>query len=318
MFSGNTHELPYVRDYAEAHARWEKTPFPSRSKKWSPHQRPLRNTQSPHYRLEKGDGYYDVCLYTTVMARFFEPTSIGERRCYLGHHSKTSQKFMADVLSVWTYKRHYTTDGREVIAPITGKQMPHSRFSADLMFVGGKLDVAMSQHTPIFKQVSNDQDKADRKRVKQALDSLFTLCVMRMPELERSTLADFNVGGNFYAARSGYAQERAILALVQDLLIGETPQTNHVNEFMLMADNIYQKIVSDRALDLGMIGWNNPVCQATDLPSDKRVTEKDFIASLWRMVQKHGRLHYRSGTAPYPQFPTPDQITTTNVVTWQK
>jgi hypothetical protein len=318
MFSGNTHELPYVRDYAEAHAHWEKTPFPSRSKKWSPHQRPLKNTQSPHYRLEKGDGYYDVCLYTTVMARFFEPTSIGERRCYLGHHSQTSQKFMADVLSVWPFKRHYTTDGREVIAPITGKKMPHSEFSADLLFVHGKLDVAASQHAPIFKQVSSDQDKADRKHVKQALDPLLTLCVMRMPELELSTTADFNVAGHFYSARTHYAQERDIALLVKDIMIGDQPQTNHVNAFMGMADSIYQKIVSDRAMALGMIGWNTQGCAATDLPSDQRVTEKEFIASIWRMVQKHGRLGNRSATAPYPMFPTPDQITLTNVVTWQK
>lgn len=319
MFSGNTHELPYVRDYAEAHAHWEKTPFPARSKKWAPHQRPLKNTQSPHYRLEKGNGYYDVCLYTTVMARFYEPTSTGvERRCYIGHHSQTSQKFMADVLSVWPFKRHYTTDGREVIAPITGKKLPNSAFSADLMFVGGKLDVATSQHSPIFKRVSSNQDKAERKHVKAALDSLFTLCALRMPELELSTTADFNVAGRFYSARNSYIQERAIMTLVQDVLIGEQPQANHVNEFMLMADSIYQKMVSDRAIELGMIGWNIPGCAATDLPSDKRVTEKEFIAAIWRMVQKHGRLGNRSATAPYPMFPTPDQITITNVVTWQK
>ncbi len=319
MFSGNTYELPYVRDYAEAHAHWEKTPFPARSKKWAPHQRPLKNTQSPHYRLEKGDGYYDVCLYTTVMARFYEPTSTGvERRCYISHRSQTSQKFMSDVLGVWNFKRHDTTDDRTVIVPITAKNMPHSSFSADLIFVGRRLDVNASQHSPIFKMVSNEQDKADRKRVKAALDALFTLCAMRMPELERSTLADFNVAGRFYSARTNYAQERDIMVLVQDILIGEQPQVTHVNTFVRMADSIYQKMVSDRAMELGMIGWNTPGCAATDLPSDKRVTEKEFIASIWRMVQKHGRLNHRSGTQPYPMFPEPDQITITNVVTWQK
>lgn len=318
MFAGNTNLLPYIRNYAEAHAYWEKTKLPARSKKWAPHQRPLKNTQSPHYRLEKGDGYYDVCLYTTVMARFFEPSSIGERRCYVGHSSQTSQKFMWDVLGVCTFKHFDTTDGRRVVAPITSKRMPDSDFSADLMFVDGKLDVGMSQHTPIYRTVSSAQDKAERKHVKQAMDSLLTLCAMRMPELERTMQCSFDVAGAFYSAKYRYDQERAVQVMVQDFLLGVPTSQENVDKFMRVADSVYQKIASDRAYALHLLSWNNPTCPVTDLSDDKRVTEKEYIASLWRLAQKLGRLTSRSGTEPYPQFPEPDQITLSNVVTYKK
>lgn len=318
MFAGNTNLLPYIRNYAEAHAHWEKTKLPSRSKKWAPHQRPLKNTQSPHYRLEKGDGYYDVCLYTTVMARFFEPASIGERRCYMGDNSQTSKKFMWDVLGVQAFKHFDTTDGRKVVAPITGKRMPDSDFSADLMFVDGKLDVGMSQHTPIYRTVSSAQDKAERKHVKQAMDSLLTLCAMRMPELERTVQADFAVAGAFFSAKRRYDEERAVRVMVQDFLLNEPPAQENVAKFMRIADNVYQKIASDRAYALQLISWHNSTCPVTDLPDDKRVTEKEFMASLWRIVQKLGRLTSRSGTTPYPQFPEEVVLTYSNVVTYKK
>lgn len=318
MFAGQTHVLPYIRNWAEADAYWHKTKKPPRSKKWDEHERPLRNTESWHYRLEKGNGYYDVCLYHTVMARFFEPASIGERRCYVGHDSQTSKGFMLDVLGVHTFKQFDTTDGRKVVAPLVAKRLPNSDFSADLMFVDGKLDVEMSQHTPLFKTVSSAQDKAERKQVKQAMDSLFMLCAMRMPELERTALADYNVAGAFYSAKRRYDEERAVQAMVQDFLIGEQPSQEHIAKFMQIADNTYQKIVSDRALELKMLSWSNPTCPATDLPNDERVTEKEYMAALWRVVQKVGRLNSRSGTEPYPQFPEPDQITYSNVVTYAK
>lgn len=318
MFAGQTRQLPYIRNWAEADAYWHKTKKPPRSKKWEENERPLRNTASWHYRLEKGNGYYDVCLYHTVMARFFEPSSIGERRCYVGHDSQTSKGFMLDVLGVHTFKQFDTTDGRKVVAPIVAKRLPNSDFSADLMFVDGKLDVEMSQHTPLFKMVSSAQDKAERKQVKQAMDSLFMLCAVRMPELERTTQADFNVAGAFYAAKRRYDEERAVQDMVQDFLLGAHPSQEHIAKFMKIADNTYQKIVSDRALDLKILSWYNPTCPATDLPNDKRVTEKEYMASLWRTVQKVGRLNSRSGTEPYPQFPEPDQITYSNVVTYAK
>lgn len=318
MFAGQTRQLPYIRNYAEADAYWNKTKKPPRSKKWEEWQRPLKNSSSWHYRIEKHDGYYDVCLYHTVMARFFEPSSIGERRCYVGHDSQTSRGFMLDVLSVHTFKQFDTTDGRRVVAPITAKRMPDSDFSADLMFVDGKLDVGMSQHTAIFKTVSSAQDKDERKQVKQAMDSLFTLCAMRMPELERTVQADFNVAGAFYPAKRRYDEERAVQTMVQDFLLGIPTSQENITKFMTIADNTYQKMVSDRAYDLKMLSWHNSSCPATDLPNDKRVTEKEYMASLWRLVQKLGRLTTRSSTEPYPQFPEPDQITYSNVVTYAK
>ena len=100
MFSGQTRNLPFIRNYAEARAHWDK-PFKTRSVKWSKFQRPLRNIAQKHYRLEAidPDEYIDVFLYSTNMARFYAPDPMGvERRLYVGDPSITSKKFMADVL----------------------------------------------------------------------------------------------------------------------------------------------------------------------------------------------------------------------------
>ena len=321
MFAGQTRSLPYIRNYAEADAYWSKTKKPPRSKKWAEDQRPLRNTSAFHYRIERHNdgGHYDLVLYHTVMARFYAPNADGRQlRMYMGHDSQTSRGFMSNVLGVREFTRFATTDGRVVIAPITGKRMADSDFSARLMFdiTENRLIVAESEHTPIYKRVSNEDDKLRRKYVKDKFETLLTLCAMRIPEFETTIQGDYHKGGAFQLSGLRWQHDKAIKTIVDAFGYGNEPGPESVAVFMEVAPIIYCKLVSDRADAQKLINWHNQTC--SPLALDKRVTEKDLIRSMWSTIQRIGGLKSQSGTIEYPQFPEPDQIVRSNVSTYAK
>lgn len=321
MFAGQTNNLPYIRNYAEADAYWSKTKKPPRSKKWDEHQRPLRNTSAFHYRIERHNdgGHYDLVLYHTVMARFYAPNPTDGRqlRMYMGHNSQTSKGFMSDVLGVYAFKRFATTDGRVVIAPITCKRMHDSDFSARLIFnKEGCLIVAESEHTPIYKRISNEDDKLRRKYIKDKFETLLTLCAMRIPEFENTLQGDYHRSGPFTLSGLRWQHDKAIKTLVDAFERGNEPGPESVATFMDIATLAYIKLVSDRADKQGLLSWHNPNC--SPLALEKRITEKDLTRSLWSTIQRIGGLKSQSGTVEYPQFPEPDQIVLSNVSTYAK
>lgn len=315
MYS-QTNNLPYIRSWHEADVYWNKTAKPPRSKKWGEHQRPLKNASSWHYRIEKGDGFYDLCLYHTVMARFYAPQGNIERRCYMGNDSQTSQGFMRNVLGVGGFNRRKTTDDREVFMPIANRSMPDSDFSVDAVFIDNKLAVEASKHTRLFKRVSHDDDKHERKMVKAQFDTLFTLCAMQMQTWEQTLTADYHIAGSFYSANITWTHKKAVADMVNAARGGREFPAETVPLFMQMAQLAYQKRISDRAMEEKRVGWSNPTCPAHEL--EKRVTEKELCSSLWGYVRKFGNLNSQSGTVEYPQFPEPDKIVFSNVTTYEK
>lgn len=320
MFAGQTRNLPYIRNYAEADAYWQKTKKPPRSKKWEEWQRPLRDTRSWHYRIERhADGaYYDLFLYSTAMARYYAPNADGrELRMYMGHDSQTSKGFMSDVLGVHTFIKRCTTDGRTVVTPITNKRMENSDFSARLMFdKDNRLIVDESAHTPIYRRVSNDEDKQRRQYIKAKFDTLLTLCAMRIPEFENTIEADWEDTGSFFSRGLRWQHDKAIKTIIAALEHEQEPGPEAVATFMEVPMLMYRGLVSDRAADEKRLSWSGKTC--SPLALDKRVTEKDLIRSVWAIVQRIGGLKAQSGTVEYPQFPEPDQLVLSNVSTYAR
>lgn len=318
MFAGQTRVLPYIRNYAEADAYFNKTKKPPRSKKWAEHQRPLKNASSWHYRIEKHGDTYDLCLYHTVMARYHKPTEGGsELRQYMGHDSQTSKGYMWDVLGVSYFSKKCTTDGRVVFMPIPTVALPDSEFSCHAWFTADdRLDVEASSHTPLFKRVSGDDDKHLRKMIKAKFDPLLTLCAMRIPEFENTEQADFMRGGDFVSAGFRHNHSSAIQRLVRAFEVGAEPEQKEVEWFLEAARVCYIKLVSDRAIEQRLLNWHNQTC--SPLAIEQRVTEKDLLRSLWGAVLKHGHLKAQSGRVEYPQFPEPDQVTLSNVFAQSK
>jgi hypothetical protein len=200
--------------------------------------------------------------------------------------------------------------------PVANRSMPDSDFSVDAVFIDNMLAVEASAHTRIYKKVSHDGDKAERKRIKAAFEPLFTLCAMQMQTWEQSVQADFDIAGAFYSGRINWQQKKAVQQMVHALKCGEEFAPEDVPLFMEMAQQAYRKRVSDRALEEKRITWGSSTCPATDL--QQRVTEKELCTSLWGYVKKFGHLSAQSGTVEYPQFPEPEQITFSNVTTYAK
>lgn len=318
MFAGKTYALPQIRNWAEADAYWNKTKKPPRSKKWDEWQRPLKNASSWHYRIEKHGDVYDLMLYHTVMARYHKPTDGGsELRQYMGHDSQTSKGFMWDVLGVGYFTRRTTTDRRTVFMPIPTVAMPDSAFSCHAWFdAKGDLLVDSSEHTPLFKKVSGDDDKHMRKTIRAKFDPLLTLCAMRIPEFENTLQADFMRGGDFVSAGLRGKHQAAIASLVRSMEINNDLDLRDLDLFMECAAIHYVKLVSDRAIDQKLVLWHNQTC--SPLAVEKRVTEKDLIRSMWASILKYGRLNTQSDRVEYPQFPEPDQVTLSNVFAQRK
>lgn len=319
MFAGNTRALPHIRSFAEADDYWHKTKKPPRSKKWEEWQRPLKDTSSHHYRIQTVRDQqnnliaYDLILYHTVMARYFKPDPIGrELRQYMGHDSQTSKGFMWDVLGVSYFSKRHTTDGRMVYMPVPTVPMHGMEFSCQAWFTAdGKLDVAASSHTPLFKRVSHDDDKHMRKIIKAKFEPLLTLCGMRVAEFETTEQADYMRAGAFSTRGLRHSHTNAIYRIVRAFELGTEPEAKDIEWFIESARACYVKLVSDRADAQKLISWHNPNCSPLSIA--ERVTEKDLIRSLWASVLKHGGLKQQNGRIEYPQFPEPDQVVLSNV-----
>ena len=194
MFSGNIHQLPFVRDYEEADLLWHSRPEKTNGR-WSANQRPIEDGSSGrrkwHYRIERnaGDTYYDVCLYHTVMARFYKPEGNTRVVEYTGDSRQTSSSFMSSVLYVNKFNSTQTTKGDRVIVPI----VPYRELSTRITLVDGKADVAQSTHPRLYRLVPSGEDKQERKEFYAAIELWLDMMDVRYENLIEETPQRFFV-----------------------------------------------------------------------------------------------------------------------------
>lgn len=325
MFAGATHLLPRIRNYGAAHTFFHNTKK-SRSAKWKDYQRPLRGTRFYHYRIETSISnhgeFYDLFLYETLMARFHKPDADGvEHREYRGHHTNTSRGFMWEVLGVETFNRITVDDGTTRIVPIADVRMPGSDFSADLYFKDEKLILSKSSHTPIYKRVTNKDDKDRRAHVRGLFEPLLSLAVMRMPEYEQDAELRGYVGEPFGESGITWLHRNAVQAIYREYTGQGAAKPEAYTHFFDMGLRVFEKLAAVRAHQLGLIhAWGNSVKSApyAVLPDDKRITAKEFQSTFWKRITENVGLNRPGGTKPYPQFPQPDEITLSNVTCYPK
>lgn len=190
----NMHNVTRICGYNQAARYFEETKKP-RTVKWGEDERPLYNTRSHHYRIVKGEDYFDLVLYSTSMIRYYKPSLTGEQRVLVrGHGSTASRAF------VWHHcmgmgKPLNCVDGYGLIreGKLVLNQAVHAaekfgvpyNWSADLMFTDDSLrtiDVTRSRHIPIYKAATSDEDKAKRKQLKQTVDHWIELLGYRLEE----------------------------------------------------------------------------------------------------------------------------------------
>lgn len=308
MFGNTTRHLAWVRNYTEATAVFNKRGA-VRSKKWAENERPLYKTYH-HYRLVKHPEYYDVVLYHTVMARYYEPTIVDgkkhERRLYMGDNSVTSRDFMYHVLGV---SRSHTTelaDGTMVVAPIYNRSSLHNdgeSFSADFIFVDGFLDPAQSVHTPHHKMVSGNDDKTARAEILKRFDNFIMLAQMRLPEFVASAELSRGKGRPWGNGMQIYHYREAVEAIAHH----DSPPQSMVDDFFAMCQDAVNVLASKRAYAQENFtlaySWhsNNPNNDSID-KLDKPITAEDLRKAVSTRILKALDLDKKSVKQTIPQF----------------
>lgn len=308
MFGNTTRHLAWVRNYTEATAVFNKRGA-VRSKKWAENERPLYKTYH-HYRLVKHPEYYDVVLYSTVMARYYEPKMVDgkkhERRLYMGDNSVTSKDFMYHVLGISRSHAIEIADGTRVVAPVYNRSFTHdndTQFSADFMFVDGFLDPAQSAHTPHHRLVSGNDDKAARAEILKRFDNFIVLAQMRLPEFVANAELSTSSGRPWGGGLATYRYSDCVSGIAHD----ETPDQRAVDGFFNMCQDAVNVLASKRAYkqkDFTLAySWHNNKHNNDSIDKlDKPITPEDLRKTVSTRILKALDLDKKSVKQTIPQF----------------
>ena len=307
MFGNTARSLPWARSYAEAQSIFNQRGA-VRSKKWMENQRPLYKTYF-HYRVVKYDTHFDIILYSTVMARYYEPTMVDgkqhERRLFMGDKSQTSKDFMNNVLNKCSWRRVENSQRGEVIAPVYNKAFMYDGdepFSADFMYVDGVLDTTKSSHTPHHRMVSGNEDKVARAEVLKKFDNYLMLVQMRLPEFAAEATLSDRLGRPWAGGSVSEYDSRKCVGKIAD----DSATSNDIHEFFEMCQDAFNVLASKRAYK--QRGFTlRPVWQST-APIDgiekleKQITADEVRKAVSTRILKALDLCKKSIKQPIPQF----------------
>jgi hypothetical protein len=232
-----------------------------RSGKWQPNERPLDPKPVAHHRLIEGSNeygkYFDIKLYQTIMARFYEPKvedgKLVERRLYMGHSSQTSKQFMYYTLRVDVgANRQRDSDDmysdESIIMPIYTEHFMKDEgvpFSLDSYWVDGVLDPTRSRHTPHYRLVADTDVRKFKQRVAAHFEPYIMLAQMRMPEFKAECDISYRLGQKF----GGEGYNRAYYMAIQEMWTDPEPRQQDIDVFFEMCQKAYDIIASKRGME---------------------------------------------------------------------
>ncbi len=317
----NTRTLDYVRSYEEADKLYTKTPTPrTRSRGryiWSDHQRPLGTNRQWHYRVERHDNgeYYDVCLYHTVMARYYKPTDEGRRVLLRGHGSTTSKQFMSNVLAVRDGVVLTTDGGEKVVVPLpsnTRIKDVGDNFDASLWLDNNNMLVtSMSEHTPMYRSVRTKHDRENRAQARKIFEPYVTLAVIDMHQWQNDYAADYYLSKPFSSVSLSFTTTNSIKAVASAHMQGEIPREEDVQGIINLRVAAFLPLLSKRARAEYRTTHHRVSIYCADLASPP--SQQDVAKSMMRIIMKSLGLEARTGYEPLPQFMKAEDYPRSNV-----
>ena len=303
-----------------------------RSKAWQPNERPLDPKPRTEHKLIEGSNsygkYFDVKLYQTVMARFYEPKVENgkrvERRLYMGHHSQTSQQFMRHTLSVdLGLNIHWTPEDRDnqPVWPIYTKHFMYdgdndTPFSLDAVYVDGVIDPAQSEHTKHYRLVADKDVRQYKAKVAAHFEPYIMLAQMRMPEFKAECTLDYRLGRKF----GGEGFNRAYYMAIQELWESPEPRQQDIDVFFEMCQKAYDIIASKRGTeqpDFHIQGnWyarNKTESSIDELAKPIEMTE--FRRAILDRIQKYVGSNSMKKPEEVKQFPKYSEYPRSNIHT---
>jgi hypothetical protein len=293
-----------------------------RSTAWSDNERPTapKGTDPRGRLIRQHEGaYYDVKLYNTVMGRLFKPEFINgqriERRCYLGYGTPLSREFMGQALGVAPLNRVFA-DGQRRILPVYDKSMMGSDFSAELMYVNGELDTALSKHTQHYKRVSTDEDKHHRANVAKQFENYILLAQMRLPEFEAGAELTQRIGAPF----SGSGHPTQYSNAMEDILTG-SPDATSVGLFFALCQDAFNTVASKRGYEQGNFQlvrrWGAKNTSSPIEQLEKPVTPADLRRAVMGRVNMALCINSQSGRVEIPQFVVESEYPKSNITLYK-
>lgn len=214
-FQTAIHNLPTISGYPQAQRYFNETRKPPRSKRWEEHQRPLHTTSATHYRIERSattlqgsPEFYDLMLYGTSMARYFQPEADGSSVVWLrNHNSTTSRQFLWRVANFSGHSVREawdTTDQQEKRQPKRPVRIPlstyvSSAFTADngvtvpsswsavLTFKDNGLVLERSAHRPVYIKRTSKDATATRTEFMDKLKPYIDILLLSIPSVHAET-----------------------------------------------------------------------------------------------------------------------------------
>jgi hypothetical protein len=313
MSYGISNNLPRLRNYSQAHAYFEGRAKPPRSKNYAINERPLASVSHAHYKIIKHDNYYDIRLYSTIMARYYAPDADGGlRQLYMGHNSITSRSFMWQVLGVGGVNDTQSDKG-QVILPVYSRSSIEDKdgmlFSLDAYFKDDKLITSKSSHTPHYKFLSNTADKSERAQKKANLANFVMLATMRLPDYKDNVTLDHSMGRPFGEYNFVHHADDAVKGIING-----TPTEENINTFFKVGQAVYDMLASKRGYEqqeFNLSTWRGTKSTIDDLA--KPITESDFEVAMTKRCLVMAGAYKRSERIEIPQFPLVGDYPRSNV-----
>ena len=313
MSFGMSNNLVRLTNYKQAHAYFEGRAKPPRSKNYEINERPLASVSAKHYKIIKGENYYDIKLYSTIMARYYAPDADGGlRQLYMGHNSMTSRSFMWQVLGVGGVNDTGSDKG-QIILPIYSRSSIEDKdgtpFSLDAYFKDDKLITSKSQHTPHYRFLSNNADKAERAQKKANLANYVMLATMRLPDYTDHVTLDHSMGRPF----GEYTFVRHADDAVKGIVNG-TPTEENINTFFEIGQTVFDMLASKRGYaqeNFNLNTWRGTKSTIADL--QQPITENDFSKAMLKRCLTIAGANQQSHRVEIPQFPLIGEYPRSNV-----
>jgi hypothetical protein len=329
--------MAYIcRNYHEAEATFS---FRGavRSKAWEPNERPLDPKPRVEHKLIEGSNsygkYFDIKLYQTVMARFYEPKVENgkrvERRLYMGHGSQTSQQFMRHTLyvDVGANTQRDSEDrysDESIIMPIYTKHFMvdgdnDTPFSLDSYWVDETLDITRSSHTPHYRMVADKDVRQFKAKVAAHFEPYIMLAQMRMPEFKAECNIDHRLGRKF----GGEGFNRAYYMAMQELWESPEPRQQDIDIFFEMCQKAYDIIASKRGMeqpDFRVSGtwWSRSQSPKQDSTVDdlaKPIEMVEFRRAILDRIHKYVGSNSLKKPEEVKQFPKSSEYPRSNIHT---
>ena len=284
MFGVNVYTAIAIPSFAYAEQYFNKTPQP-RGKHWDETTRPLASNRQHHMALERITAdQYGVNLYDKRVIIYHRPKDgVAVSEFYATYHQATWAWLWRHSSKHYRNKMVEAGTLREILVPI-------GTCSNTIIAVNenGEVIPELTLHPQIFTWVSNDEDKAKRKRFKEKLEVVVDMAMMQLHWDEEANKNRYSSKGAFDGMLPASAERQ---------------HDYHLRHHLRHLKNNIEAEFEPKLIDT-ILAVANPAYNYYEERPDTMAFKKNFTNFLIRKAQ----LDTQSGKKLYPKLPDYDSV----------